>query len=113
MGAITQRDLLRLQADEALAFADALGEAAGLEELAMVWRKLANAVRALLHEDVDARDIAGIISGEVRSLTARAAAMAEREVSRFSETESLRFAVMVLGSAGRGESFWPSTRTTQ
>lgn len=105
VGAITQRDLLRLQADEALAFSDALGEAAGLEELAMVWRKLANAVRALLHEDVDPRDIAGIISGEVRSLTVRAAAMAEKEVSAaFPKPEALRFAVMILGSAGRGES---------
>ena len=64
VGAITQRDLLRLQADEALAFADALGEAVSLEELALVWRKLANAARSLLHEDVDARDIAGIISAK-------------------------------------------------
>ncbi|MDP1702639.1 MAG: DUF294 nucleotidyltransferase-like domain-containing protein [Aestuariivirga sp.] len=105
VGAITQRDLLRLQADEALAFADALEEAASLEELAMVWRKLANAVRALLHEDVDARDIAGIVSSEVRSLTARAAEMAEREVSAaFPRPKALRFAVMVLGSVGRGES---------
>ena len=105
VGAITQRDLLRLQADESLAFADALGEAVSIEELALVWRKLANAARSLLHEDVDARDIAGIISGEVRSLTARAAAMAEREVSVASPMpKALRFAVMVLGSAGRGES---------
>ncbi|MEP7174043.1 MAG: DUF294 nucleotidyltransferase-like domain-containing protein [Aestuariivirga sp.] len=105
VGAITQHDLLRLQADEALAFADALGEAAGLEELAMVWRKLANATRSLLHEDVDPRDIAGIVSGEVRSLTARAATLAEREVSAVvPKPKALRFSVMVLGSAGRGES---------
>jgi CBS domain-containing protein len=105
VGAITQRDLLRLQADEALVFSDALEEAAGPEELAMVWRKLANAVRVLMHEDVDPRDIAGIISGEVRSLTARAAAMAERELSAaLPKPKALRFAVMVLGSAGRGES---------
>lgn len=105
VGAITQRDLLRLQADEALAFADALGEAAGPAELAMVWRKLANAARSLLHEEVDPRDIAGIISGEVRSLTARAATLAETEVSAaFPKPKALRFAVMVLGSVGRGES---------
>ncbi|MEQ1521270.1 MAG: DUF294 nucleotidyltransferase-like domain-containing protein, partial [Aestuariivirga sp.] len=105
VGAITQRDLLRLQADEALVFSDALEEAVSTEELALVWRKLANAARSLLHEDVDARDIAGIISGEVRSVTARAAAMAEREVSAaFPKPNGLRFAVMVLGSAGRGES---------
>ncbi|MEZ5830209.1 MAG: DUF294 nucleotidyltransferase-like domain-containing protein [Dongiaceae bacterium] len=105
VGAITQRDLLRMQADEALAFADALGDAASIEELALVWRKLASAVRTLVQEEVDARDIAGIISGEVRSLTARAAAIAEREVSVESpRPPALRFAVMVLGSGGRGES---------
>jgi CBS domain-containing protein len=105
VGAITQRDLLRLQADEALAFADALGDAASIEELALVWRKLSSAVRALVQDEVDARDIAGIISGEVRSLTARAAAIAEREVSVESpRPPTLRFAVMVLGSGGRGES---------
>lgn len=105
VGAITQRDLVRLQADEALAFADALEDAASVEELALVWRKLAQAVRALVQEEVDARDIAGIISGEVRSLTARAAAIAEREVSSASpRPPALRFAVMVLGSGGRGES---------
>jgi CBS domain-containing protein len=105
VGAITQRDLLRLQADEALAFADALGDAASVEELALVWRKLAGAVRTLVEEEVDARDIAGIVSGEVRSLTARAAAIADREISVASPRPSdLRFAVMVLGSGGRGES---------
>jgi DNA polymerase-3 subunit epsilon/CBS domain-containing protein len=105
VGAITQRDLLRLQADEALAFADALGHAASIEELALVWRKLAGAVRTLVHEEVDARDIAGILSGEVRSLTARAAAIAEQEVSAASpRPPALHFAVIVLGSGGRGES---------
>jgi CBS domain-containing protein len=105
VGAITQRDLLRLQADEALAFSDALGDAASVEELALVWRKLAGAVRTLVEEEVDARDIAGIVSGEVRSLTARAAAIADREISVASPRPSdLRFAVMVLGSGGRGES---------
>ena len=105
VGAITQRDLVRLQADEALAFADALEDAVSIEELALVWRKLARAVRALVQEEVDARDVAGIISGEVRSLTARAAAIAEREVSAASpRPPALRFAVMVLGSGGRGES---------
>lgn len=105
VGAITQRDLLRMQADEALAFADALGDAASVQELAMVWRRLASAVRALVQEEVGARDIAGIISGEVRSLTARAAAIAEREVSLASPApQSLRFAIIVLGSGGRGES---------
>ena len=62
-------------------------------------------MRTLVQEEIDARDIAGIISGEVRSLTARAAAIAEREVSVTSpKPPALRFAVIVLGSGGRGES---------
>ena len=57
----------------------------------------------MIDEDVDPRDIAGIISGEVCSLTARAAEIAEREMAE-PRPAKLRYAVMVLGSAGRGES---------
>ena len=103
VGALTQRDLLRQRADDAIALTDAMDEAAGVNELAIVWRKLADAARALVDEDVDPRDIAGIISGEVCSLTARAAEIAEREMAE-PRPAKLRYAVMVLGSAGRGES---------
>ena len=103
VGALTQRDLLRQRADDAIALTDAMDEAAGVNELAIVWRKLADAARALVDEDVDPRDIAGIISGEVCSLTARAAEIAEREMTE-PRPAKLRYAVMVLGSAGRGES---------
>ncbi|WP_373502269.1 DUF294 nucleotidyltransferase-like domain-containing protein [Aestuariivirga sp.] len=103
VGALTQRDLLRQRADDAIALTDAMDEAAGVNELAVVWRKLAEAARALVSEDVDPRDIAAIISGEVCSLTARAAELAEKEVAA-SRPKDLSYAVMVLGSAGRGES---------
>jgi CBS domain-containing protein len=102
-GALTQRDLLRQRADDAIALTDAMDEAAGVNELAVVWRKLADAARALVAEDVDPRDIAAIISGEVCSLTARAAEIAERDMPE-GRPEGLSFAVMVLGSGGRGES---------
>jgi DNA polymerase-3 subunit epsilon/CBS domain-containing protein len=102
VGAISQRDLIRQRADEALALSGALDEAASIAELASVWRKLADAARALLAEDVDARDIAAIISGEVCALTARAARMAEAEAA--ARPKDVDFAVMVLGSGGRGES---------
>jgi CBS domain-containing protein len=103
VGALTQRDLLRQRADDAIALTDALDEAAGVHELAAVWRKLTEAAQALAAEDVDPRDIAAIISGEVCSLTARAAAIAEREITDRRPAD-LIFAVMVLGSGGRGES---------
>ena len=103
VGALTQRDLLRQRADDAIALTDAMDEAAGVNELAVVWRKLADAARSLVAEDVDPRDIAAIISGEVCSLTARAAEIAEKEVTE-KRPEGLSYAVMVLGSGGRGES---------
>lgn len=103
VGALTQRDLLRQRADDAIALTDAMDEAAGVNELAVVWRKLADAARSLVAEDVDPRDIAAIISGEVCSLTARAAEIAEREMTE-TKPKKLSYAVMVLGSGGRGES---------
>lgn len=104
-GALTQRDLMRLRGDEAVALSDALDEAVGVNDLAAVWRKLADAARALVEEGVGARDVAGIISSELCSLTAHAARMAEAEVAAASpRPEGLRYAVMVLGSGGRGES---------
>ncbi len=103
VGALTQRDLLRQRADDAIALTDAMDEAAGVNELAAVWRKLADAARALVAEEVDPRDIAAIISGEVCSLTARAAEIAAHEMVE-GRPQGLRFAVMVLGSGGRGES---------
>ena len=103
VGALTQRDLLRQRADDAIALTDAMDRAAGVEELAVIWRKLADAARALVADDVDPRDVAAIISGEVCSLTARAAEIAERELAD-TKPKNLNYAVMVLGSGGRGES---------
>lgn len=105
VGAVSQRDLLRMRADEAIALTGALSDAASPSELAGVWRKLADAARALVEEEVDGRDVAAIISSEVCALTARAAGMAEAEVSAgHPRPEGLSYAVMVLGSGGRGES---------
>ncbi len=103
VGALTQRDLLRQRADDAIALTDAMDEAAGVNELAVVWRKLAEAARSLFAEEVDPRDIAAIISGEVCSLTARAAEIAEKEIED-KKPEGLSYCIMVLGSGGRGES---------
>lgn len=101
VGALTQRDLLKQRADEAIALTDALDEATGVRELAIVWRKLSDAARSLLTEETDPRDIAAIISSEVCGLTRRAAEIA---VSEMPVPPPVDFAVIVLGSAGRGES---------
>ena len=101
VGALTQRDLLKQRADEAIALTDALDEASGVRELAIVWRKLSDAARSLLIEEADPRDIAAIISSEVCGLTRHAAEIA---VSEMPSPAPVDYAVFVLGSAGRGES---------
>lgn len=105
VGALSQRDLLKARAEEALALTQALSDAASIGELAEVWKKLAAAANALVAEDVDPRDIAAIVSGEVCALTARAARMAEIAMTvSTKKPDDLSFAVFVLGSGGRGES---------
>ncbi len=103
VGALSQRDLLRSRTDKAIALTSALDDAASVADLAQVWQGLAAAARALTVEGVDVRDIAAIVSSEVCALTARAAKIAEAEFLK-SMPAGLRYAVMVLGSGGRGES---------
>jgi CBS domain-containing protein len=104
-GVVTSRDLLKQRASDAIALTDALSETCSIEELAAVWSQLAQAARSLLASDADPRDVAAIIAGEVCALTARCAGMAEQELLDAGRPRpSLRYAVMVLGSGGRGES---------
>jgi DNA polymerase-3 subunit epsilon/CBS domain-containing protein len=101
VGALSQRDLLKLRADEAVALTDGIDAAASVAMLSTVWQSLAAAIRALMAEEVDARDAAAIIASEVRALSQRAAELAMREVAGAAPA---KFCLMVLGSAGRGES---------
>jgi DNA polymerase-3 subunit epsilon/CBS domain-containing protein len=104
-GIVTSRDLLKQRASDAIALTDALSETCSLEELAAVWSQLAQAARSLLASDADPRDVAAIIAGEVCGLTARCARIAEQELANAGRPQpDCRYAVMVLGSGGRGES---------
>lgn len=103
-GVVTSRDLLKQRASDAIALTDALS-ACNIEELAAVWSQLAQAARSLLESHADPRDVAAIIAGEVCALTARCARMAEQElVDAGKNRPASRYAVMILGSGGRGES---------
>jgi len=104
-GVVTSRDLLKQRASDAIALTDALSETCSVEELAAVWSQLALAARSLLASNADPRDVAAIIAAEVCALTARCARIAEQElVSAGRPQPDCRYAVMVLGSGGRGES---------
>ena len=105
VGAVSARDLLRLRAEDVVSLGDEIDEAENVNGLGAAWAKLPMVTRALIEEGIDARDIAQVISREIGALTRKAAIIAEqrmREADRGGPP--VPYAVLVLGSAGRGES---------
>jgi len=104
-GIISARDLLKLRASAALDLDDALDQAANGCEMAAAWSGLPAVAGALITEGLNARTICDIVSQELRALTRRAAVLAEVEMARQGHGDPpCAYAVMVLGSGGRGES---------
>jgi CBS domain-containing protein len=104
-GVLSARDLLRTRADSALMLGDALENESDLPSLAKAWATLPALAAALLDEDVPAREIAGVVAAELGALTRRAAVLAEQEaVAAGLGGPPCPYAVLTLGSAGRGES---------
>ena len=104
-GALSARDLLRQRAGDAVSLGDCIESAESPAALGQIWSDLTVVARALVQEEVDVRDIAAIVSRELRALTRRACELAEAELSSAGEGAApLPYAMMVLGSGGRGES---------
>jgi CBS domain-containing protein len=105
VGMISARDLLKLRSEPAIALSDAIKEARSSSEMAVAWAGLAGVVRSLTHEGLDARTTARIVSEELRSMTERACDLAVAAMRHDGlGVPPCPFAVMVLGSGGRGES---------
>jgi DNA polymerase-3 subunit epsilon/CBS domain-containing protein len=104
VGALSARDLLKLRASDAIQLGDAVETAKSVAELAAAWAPLPLVAEALLAEDVDAVDIAAVISHEIGAATSRAAVLAEETLASAGEMLPCPYAILVLGSAGRGES---------
>lgn len=105
VGMVTTRDLLRQRATTALLLGDAIDAANSVGELGQAWSGLAPMARGLLAEDVDPRQVATVVSHEIQSLTQRAAQLAEERLAKAGLGPApCRYAVLVLGSVGRGES---------
>jgi len=105
VGALTARDLLRLRANEAAVMGDAIGAADDVPALASAWRRLPGLAASLLAEGVEAVQIAGVVSREIGALTGRAGALAEARMAAAGEgPPPVPYALLVLGSGGRGES---------
>lgn len=105
VGAVTTRNLLRHRATTAVVLGDKIDSASTPAELAAAWANLPVMVRNLMQEDVDPRTMAGVVSSEICSMTRRAAELAEEQLRTMGlGAPPVAYAVLVLGSAGRGES---------
>jgi CBS domain-containing protein len=105
VGALSARDLLRLRAGEAISLGDEIDDAADAGALAVAWAKLPRVTESLLAEGLSGRDIAEVISRELGALTRQAAVIAERIMREHDLGDPpCDYAMIVLGSAGRGES---------
>lgn len=104
-GAVTTRNLLRHRASHAIVLGDEIDSASTSAALARAWAQLPLMARSLLEQDVDPRTISHVISSEIRILTRRAAQLAEAAMADDGRgPPPVPYSVLVLGSAGRGES---------
>jgi DNA polymerase-3 subunit epsilon/CBS domain-containing protein len=105
VGALSARDLLRLRAGDAISLGDEIDEAPDAHALAAAWAKLPRVAELLLAEGLSGRDIAEIISRELGALSCQAAVIAEQIMRKNGlGAPPCPYALLVLGSAGRGES---------
>jgi DNA polymerase-3 subunit epsilon/CBS domain-containing protein len=105
VGALSARDLLRHRADAALMLGDDLDAAADVAGLAHAWAKVPAATASLADEGLGARETAGVVASELCALTRRAGELAEARLAREGRGgPPCAYALLVLGSAGRGES---------
>ena len=104
LGTLSAADLLRHRVTSALALGDEIEAATTVPQLGHAWASLRRVVASLLEEGIAAPDIAGIISAEIRNLTGRAARMAEERMAAEGKgPPPCAYAVLVLGSGGRGD----------
>jgi DNA polymerase-3 subunit epsilon/CBS domain-containing protein len=105
VGVVSARDLLRLRATAAIQLDDMLEVAASPAEMAAAWASLPSVADRLIEEEIGARTVCEIVSEELHAATRRAAILAEAEMERDGHGPSpCHYALMVLGSGGRGES---------
>jgi CBS domain-containing protein len=105
VGAVTTRNLLRHRAATAIMLGDGIDSAATPAALASAWARLTLMARDLIEDSVDPGAISAVVSAEICAMTRRAAELAQARLeSEGSGPPPVPYAVLVLGSAGRGES---------
>jgi len=104
-GMVSQRDLLHHRARAVAVLDDAVIEAESTADMAAAFGRVPSVAAQLSEEGVDGRDIARTVSTEIRALAARAADVAlARLADEGRGTPPAPWCLVLLGSAGRGES---------
>jgi DNA polymerase-3 subunit epsilon/CBS domain-containing protein len=104
-GAVTTRNLLRHRATTTIVLGDQIDSASEVAQLAQAWSKLPTLATSLLADAVDPRMVSSVVSAEICVLTRRAAELAVARLRQAGKgPPPVSYAVLVLGSAGRGES---------
>lgn len=105
VGALSARDLLKQRAGDAMSLGDCIEAAETTAELGRIWETLTMVAASLSAEGVDPRNTAAIVSQELRALTRRATELAEAQLlAEGFGPPPQPYAMLVLGSGGRGES---------
>ena len=105
VGLVTPRNLLRERQTEAIILGDEIEVAPDGAGLATARAKLTMLAKGLVEDDLDARGVCAVISAELCGMTRRAAEIAEARMEAAGRGgPPVPYAVMVLGSGGRGES---------
>jgi len=105
VGAVTTRNLLGHRATTAIVLGDAIDSAGVPAELAAAWGRLSLMARSLMEEQVGPLTVCSVVSAEICAMTRRAAELAEETMRQEGlGAPPVPYAVLVLGSAGRGES---------
>ncbi len=105
LGVLSQRDVLHHRASAAMVLGDGLQEAHDVIGLTANHSRVPEVARRLVAEGLGGAEVAATISHEVRALTARAAELTLASMAAAGRGQPpADWCVLVLGSAGRGES---------
>jgi CBS domain-containing protein len=105
VGLLNARAVMHQRATVALAIADQVAEAKSAQELAAAFARMPELGRSLRADGVAAHQVAAVISGVIRDMTAHAGQLAEAAMEAHGKgLAPANWCLLVLGSAGRGES---------
>jgi CBS domain-containing protein len=105
VGLLNARDVMHQRATVALAIGDQVAQAKSADELAAAFARVPELGRSLRAEAVGAHQVAAVISGVIRDMTARAGQLAAMAMAADGKGKApADWCLLVLGSGGRGES---------